>query len=201
MTITVGVDFRDSNAGGFANIEPTANYTRQLTIVSHDYSRSFGTTTIGWEDDNACANGRDRSAANDPRLAGIMFTTSTSTYRIDLPSTGTYSIQVALGDQAYSRANQKLEIFDNVTSKLVLSGATGAANSFIAADNSVYTHANWVTANTVDGGGTAQVNVTFASTIARFTLGDGSNFNSLAHIFITGPTGGGGDVLMSQACL
>lgn len=185
MTIIVGVDFRAT--AGFVS-DPSANYTKDILDGIITYPTSFGTTFIGWEDTNVSVT-RDRNAGNDARIAGMAQATTVASYRINLPSAGTYSIQVAIGEASYARSNQKLEIFDDVTSKLTLSGNTGAANSFIAADNSVYTAVNWAAANTVDGGGTAQVDVTFASTIARFKLGDGANASYLAHVFITGPGG------------
>lgn len=195
MTIIVGVDFRAT--AGFVT-EPNGNYTKDLLDGTITYPVSFGTTTIGWEDTNVSVT-RDRNAGNNARIAGMASATTVASYRIDLPSAGTYSIQVAVGEASYARSNQKLEIFDDASSILILSGNTGASNSFIAADNNVYTAANWVAANTVNGGGAAQVNVTFSSTsngsggpIARFKIGDGSNTTYMAHVFITGPTGGGG---------
>ncbi len=195
----IGVDFRATV--GFVT-DPNANYTFD-DGSSNNYPTSFGGTNIGWESGIVAGSDRDRSNAVDVRVAGVVFKNAgTATYRIDLPSAGTYSIQFALGDASNSDV-MKLELFDDVTSKLVVNGNTGGNERFWAANGTIYTSAAlWAAANVVDGGGAAQVDIFFASTIARFTIGNNVNLSSIAHIFISG---GGSppaiDILMGQAIL
>ncbi len=215
MPITIGVDCRTTLgyvSGGASGNGGNVNYYAELASAVLDYPVSFGGTTIGWEDSNANGNSRDRDNTLDVRLAGCMIegAGATSNFRIDLPTAGTYSIQVALGDAYGAHANMQLTIKDDTTTKVTISGSTLGANQWFGADNVLYTSsAAWAAANTVDGGGAAQIDVAFSSAtgpgggpIARFTLADGVNLAAIAHIFITGPAGGPPDTsLMGQIML
>ncbi len=185
----IGVDFRDTAA--FVT-DPNASYTA-IDGSSFAYPISFGGTTIGWESGFVGGNSRDRDAtAYGVRLAGINFTLGAlATFRIDLPAPGDYSVQLAVGDEngeAFIRA----QIFDDVTLLANINGSTLPDAGWIDANNTTFSSsqpptvaaANWATANPVNGGGTGARTLTFASTIARITIGDGLTPTGLATIWI-----------------
>lgn len=198
IAMIIGIDFRANL--GFAT-DPNANYVALLGV---SYPTTLGGVVMGWESGYSAGNERDRNAPSlpiDARLSGINFTPATvATFRVDLPSTGTYSIQAAIGDdQVWNGLTA--ELFDDanslgtlVTGGSNLPGATGAG--WFGADGALYhdvssvtTASNlWAAANTVDGGGAAQITKTFSSTILRLKIGDGANFTTIAHLFITGPS-------------
>lgn len=211
MTITIGIDFRDNNTDvGFINIEPNANYTRELTAVGSDYPVAFGGGNHGWTDNNAIANGRNRDSGVDPRLAGLMFVGApgTSAFRFDLPDgAGTYSIQLAMGDATAGQTGQQIQVKDGIggTPLIDISGDT-TAGQWIGANNTLYpSSAAWAAANIVNGGGAAQVNVNFATAVCQVLLTATGSACTIAHLFITGPIGGGGpsniyfDVIFREA--
>jgi hypothetical protein len=184
MAFPQGVDFR--NTSGYVS-DPT-NCTYELGASNTDYP----TTTpqgnnIGWETGFVAFNARDRDNTLDPRLAGCNFTNvAQATFRIDLPSSGSYTINLALGDD-FSGWSEKLQVFDGTTSLFTVSGTNSAVSGwggFDANGNSYTSATAWVSANPTAGGGTGGNSQSFSTTIARFQLGDGSNIATLAHIFI-----------------
>lgn len=182
MGLPQGIDFRLTSA--FVT-DPT-NCTFEISASGNDYP--FTTpqgVTVGWETANN--SGRNRNASNDPRLAGFQFSAadlSISKFRIDLPSTGSYSINLAAGDGSYS-ATTKVEFFDGTTSLgVACNGSTGGANKFFDAAGNIWTAAAWVSSNVA-------VTDTFATTIFRAAVGNGSNACAIAHLFIQSSGGGG----------
>ena len=186
MAFPQGIDFRSSS--GFVT-DPT-NCAAEL-----GGGLTYPTTTaqgnqVGWESGYVAGNEVDRDNTIDARLAGSHFTSpAAATYRIDLPATGSYVINLALGDAISSGLIEKLELFDTTTSLGVLvNGSNGSSFTTwggLDAQNNLYTSsAAWAAANPLGGGGTGSITKTFSTTIARFTVGDGTNFATINHIFI-----------------
>jgi len=187
MPIKQGLNFRN-----------TAGYVTDGT--DHTYEIGIGPTVtyprttpqgfnVGWE---VVGSGgpqtRNRSTSIDTRLAGTCFnTTSTEvlTYRIDLPNAGSHDIRIAAGDNSYARSGFKIELFDDTTSLgILVANGTTAGGKFRDATDAELTAAAWPAGNT-------KVTKTFASQIARFKLGNGTNQTYLAHLYIEGVAAGG----------
>jgi hypothetical protein len=145
-----GINFR--NSSGF--VTDGTNQTFALPFPTDNlYPIARGGLTFGYENTGGgLPGGADRSSGNDPRFAGIHFTANnvgqSAPFRIDLPSTGTYTIHLALGDAGFSQAYTYFELFDDNTSKLIIDKNTSiSANSFWDATGVARTAANWPTQN------------------------------------------------------
>lgn len=131
---------------------------------------------VGWDLLTNELFSQDGVAANDPRIAGASWGDNLGArYRIDLPATGMYPIGVACGHPLGASA-VGLELRDgNLTSLgFLVSGSTSAAQRFKDITNTEYTQLTWPTSSLT-------VNYTFATTIARFALGQNE---SIAYISI-----------------
>jgi hypothetical protein len=188
MAIKQGIDFR--NTSGYVT-DPT-DHTYDITSSS---TANYPTTTpqgfnVGWESSGfgSGSQTRNRSTSIDARLAGCSFNTSSTdvlTYRFDLTAAGAHDIRVAAGDNAYARANLKVEVFDTTTSLGVLvNTGTTAGGRFRDAADAEYTAANWPGSN-------ALVSKTFGTTICRFKIGNGSNQTFIAHLYVEGSAASG----------
>lgn len=137
----------------------------------------------GWEQAVGDNQTRNLSTAN-PRLAGIGAnnTTQDTTFRIDLPAAGAYSIQLAAGDTDYAGA-EVIEILDTTTSLVSYNTTTGAANSYMDSTGAILTHTAWAAGTNGRGG---VLNETFATTILRFTQHESTSGSPLAHVFVSG---------------
>jgi hypothetical protein len=100
-----GFDFR--NTDGFVNdppnynpVLPTTNYPTTVNGVS------FGWTTPG------LVQGEDRNTLVDPRLAGINSAQNgtPSTFSVNLPSPGTYSLALAMGDEGSAQCGTQCQV-------------------------------------------------------------------------------------------
>jgi len=187
MPIKQGINFRN-----------TAGYVTDGT--DHTYEILFGTPanyprttpqgfTVGWEVVGTSGpQTRNRSTSIDTRLAGTCFNTTASdvlTYRVDLPNSGSHDIRIAAGDNSYARSGLKIELFDDTTSLgILVANGTTAGGKFRDATDAELTAAAWPAGNT-------KVTKTFASQIARFKLGNGTNQTYLAHLYIEGVAAGG----------
>ncbi len=166
MALPQGVPFRT-----------TAGFVTDLSGDDPEFfaSGTFGTTyprttaqgnTVGWEGVDTIVT-RDREAGNDSRLAGIQGNNGPATavtYRIDLPSAGSYLLNWASGDADYVNGSA-VDLYDGASRLRALStGTTSAANRDVE-----LTNITWPTSNTA-------ITATFASTICRFTsVPNGSN--------------------------
>ncbi|MBK6414071.1 hypothetical protein [Sphingopyxis sp.] len=182
MSLPQGINFRSTSA----YVTDGEDHTYEIGL-GNNYPRTTPQgNTVGWE--TATGDARNRSTSNDTRLAGFARTTVTTvgTYRIDLPSAGSYSVRVAAGDASYA-SGVKVEAFDTSTSLGVLaSTSTTAANKFRDATNAEHTAANWPANN-------ASATLTFATTICRIKTGIASGGSTaLAHVYVASAGGGGG---------
>lgn len=184
---TVGYVTDQTNEDPELNASGNANYARTTAQGN----------TVGWETTSSTYQSRDRNSGNDRRLAGIHFngTNGKYDYRMDVPSAGNYDIIVAMGDPAYAQTVD-CELFDGTTSLgVIISGSTGAANSFKDQNNNTWTAANFF-ANTTPR------TITLSGTILRFRFGStGGITNQVAHISVTASAGGSGLPFFMQSDL
>lgn len=175
MALPQGINFRST----LGYVTDGANEFAEYSTGGNYPTTSAQGNNVGWEAGSGTVAIRNRNSGNDRRLAGCNFNTTTSDYRIDLPSTGDKVIRVAFGDANYSRSNQKCEIFDTSSSlgTLFSAASTGAANSFLDAGGTARTAAAWPGSNT-------SATKTFTTTICRFRVGDGSNDWYVAHVYV-----------------
>ena len=91
-----GFDFR--NTASYVTDPAGDTYVLSTTA----YPTKGSGVTYGWVK-TSLVTGRDRNAKLDPRLAGINYATngSPATFYVDLPSAGSYSLALALGDAGY----------------------------------------------------------------------------------------------------
>lgn len=113
------------------------NYVSNPTDCNSDdtYDSGYPRTsnqgnTVGGESRTGL-NQRDRSTSIDPRLAGLAYISSPAvgSFRIDLPSSGAYTVRLAAGDTADS-VGVCVELFDNTASLGVLANGAAAAGEF-----------------------------------------------------------------------
>lgn len=192
MAFPQGINFRAT--AGF--VTDTGDSTYEIGTTANYPRTTPQGNVVGWE--QAITGTRDRVLL-DARLAGVHYlTSSTASYRIDLPTAGVYDVFLAAGDAA-NPSYCKLELFDNATSKgvLVNRGAVqiplGAFVDATGVERADYPA--WVANN-------LPVRVTFASTIARFRLdASGGNPAFIAHLRMVPVAGGGGDASAPGATL
>lgn len=179
-----GVDFRQSS--GFVT-DPT-NYTSDITQGSNNYP----TTTpqgvnVGWESGGAQISTRDRNSSLDPRIAGLAFTFggTGSTYRIDLPSSGSYQVGLGAGDPAAGQIVD-IDLYDTNTKLVTLSSGSISAGTVNDATNTNYSDAAWP-------GSQAMVTQTFSTTICRFKVDPAGTGNLvvICSVFVQAAAGGG----------
>jgi hypothetical protein len=176
---TIGINFRASS--GY--VSDGANETYCLGQSTDAYPTVRGGATFGWG--ASYDNGRDRDNAVDRRLAGVNYRANDggqSTFTLDLPATGTYTVCLALGDATNSTGYNYAEVLDNVTSKFVVDDTDGTAiANYDDANGTNHTAAAWPGSQTCRS-------VTFASTTFNLKLGSPtvqSGSSLLAHISVS----------------
>lgn len=180
-SLQIGFDFRATS--GYVTDPANTQFVSDATAYNGTTACVGNQSVIcGWE---GTANGsRDRSTSVDARLAGLVFidnNSATPCFRVDLPSAGTYSIRLALGDDSNSQ-NNKLTIKDNTTVLATIGSPTvTSAAHFLDATGTDYSSTSW------PGGNTA-INLTFSTTILRACLGanngDSTTNSAVAYIGI-----------------
>ncbi len=175
----IGINFRASS--GYVTDGTDETYC--LGQSTDAYPTTRGGATFGWG--AAYDNGRDRDNALDRRLAGINYHANDgnqSTFTLDLPSAGDYTICLAVGDGTNSSGYQYVQVLDNVTSKIVVDDTDGTASAnFDDATGTNHTAANWPSSQTC-------TTVTFASTTLNLKLGSPSaqaGSSAIAHLKVT----------------
>lgn len=145
-------------------------------------------TTYGWETNTANQDSRDRNNTYDPRIAGIVFQPNTglqSTFRVDLPATGVYSLQIVTGDQGGGNAGSNyLVVNDTNTTRYTLTGSPCASDSTHFTDATCTQFAG----PSYQGSPGTTGNLTFTTTILRIVIGSVANTSGntfLAHLRIT----------------
>jgi hypothetical protein len=189
-----GVDFRATS--GFVT-DPANCYGDTAGAVGPPGNFPIVTpqgNNVGWSfvSPSAVINNQDISSIIDPRLAGNAYITGTTfngTYTIQLPSSGTYKINLALGDAANGQGPMTIAIFDDTTLLVTpVNAASSGAGQWFDATGTLRTSASaWVTANPQGGGGVGQITQTFATTFCRFNISaqvGGTGNVVLAHLWI-----------------
>lgn len=164
-----GINFRASSAY-------VTDGTGETYSLGEAYPTTRGGLTFGWSA-NRTGTARDRgNSGYDRRLAGTVFSAnSTPTdFRIDLPSTGTAQIRLAIGDLASSQLN-RLQLLDGATVFATLSGDT-TSTQFIDATGVIRTDVQWPANNVA-------LSHTFTTTTFIVRVGDGvtSANSAIAH--------------------
>lgn len=174
---TTGIDFRGSS--GYVTDPSGCTY-----CVGDSYPTTRAGLTFGWT--TAGISAADRSTGVNPRVAGINYLPAgfTITFRVDLPAAGGYSIGVAQGDAGSARTLQSFTIYDNTTSLLSKSANEGShSNYYMDAAGNVWTSDSaWFSSQVFES-------LTFASTIFKITIGNSTDYNTLAHLDITASGG------------
>lgn len=139
-----GFDFR--NSATFVSDPAGDTYVLATTA----YPTTVNGVTFGWVK-TGLVYGRDRNATLNPRLAGINYTDngSPATFYVDLPSPGTYSLSLAMGDASYEQClvQCQVQFFDGTTLLATVKGGLIAAGYFYDAQASQWSAAAWPTSN------------------------------------------------------
>ena len=164
-----------SNPKGF-DFRATSGFVSDPAGNTYDLGDSYPTSktldgdtfNIGWSTSQTGLS-RDRNAAVDARFAGINQRPNAgigvTTWRIDLPSAGQYTIRIGMGDEANPKSNY-WRILDNATLLATFGPVATTAAQFADATGVVRTSiANWNSSNVA-------ATYTFASTICLIELGD-----------------------------
>jgi hypothetical protein len=187
MALPQGVNFR-ATAG---YVTDGANEDYEISQSNYPRTSAQG-NSVGWEG-SISGDFLDRNNAVDRRLAGVHYIFAGSAdagraYRIDLPSTGSYNVRLATGDEAVGGSTAQVTVKDGTTTLLTINDTT-AAPGFDDAVGARYSTANWPGSNSAS-------TQTFATTILRFHLAPGPTtghtVNGLAHVYVEAAGGGGG---------
>lgn len=178
MSFDFGFDFRQS--AGF--VTDPANCTYVLALGSDLYPQTRNGITFGWlvsPDGGAF----DRSTGVDARLAGCAQSNNndtTNALQVDLPATGLWTVDLALGDQGAGTGPFTALLKDNTTLLKTWQLAAIVANHYWDASEVERTSdANWA-ANHVTQ------NYTFATTTLILQIGKNqSGSTNLAHLRLT----------------
>ncbi len=139
-----GFDFR--NTAGFVTDPAGDTYVLATTA----YPTTVNGVTFGWLQ-TAQVQARDRNAQLDPRLAGINFVNngSPAAFDVDLPSPGTYSLSLALGDAGYQQCwvQCQVQFLDGSTVLATLTVGSTQLSYFYDAQGKNWSAAAWPTSN------------------------------------------------------
>ncbi len=135
-----GFDFRNTTT--FVTDPPGDTYVLSTTA----YPTTVNGVTFGWAK-TSLVQARDRNASLDARLAGINFVNngSPATFYVDVPSPGTYSVSLALGDAGYQQCWVQCEIqfLDGSTVVGTVTGGSIAQGYFYDAMGNKWSAAQW----------------------------------------------------------
>lgn len=177
MALPQGLNFRQT--AGYVTDGSNEDYEIYATTggLGAGYPRTTPQgNTVGWENVSTDSGyTRNRNSGNDRRIAGRSGPNLTiCAYRIDLPSAGSYSLRLAVGDGAYTSA-VAFEVRDTSSVLMSTTGSTSAGNTFKDATNTQYSAANWPASNTA-------ATLSFSTTI--FRLAPTTAGSAVAHIYI-----------------
>lgn len=185
--MSYGISIRSTS--GYVTDPAGSTYIRELDA----YPTARGGRNIGWDAGQYLDNSLDRDDTIDPRLAGAGYRANGGSprglLRVDLPDgPGTYPIGLALGDALTAQGPYFVEIWDDMTPVALVSvAATTGAAKWRDATGVELNATTWPTTN-------ATINVTVASSILRFAIGDpaavAAGGSYVSHIFIGDRAGG-----------
>lgn len=193
MPFDLGFNFRET--AGFVT-DPSYAVPVLVENYPHTYTNADGKSiNAGWgpAGPHGGANGLNRSAANDPRIAGInyvncfAFDTNPNTFTVDLgsgsaPGAGVYLVDIASGDQAAGRTGSNFVLYDNTTPLISSGKFSPAADHYLDA-----------TLTDVAGGAVwngSQASKPFATTTVNLTVNEivaglGEDYTMIAHLRLT----------------
>lgn len=185
---TEGFNFRDTSAYCTDPADTQGAYSPDNNGgTSNDtiYATTAGGVTFGFSSTPDVDNRRDRDSGVDCRLAANNGHTNGDAtplrFRVDLPSTGTYRIRLAIGNTSGTSDDPIVKILDNVTVKntISFSGTMSSGHFLDAGGNDRTSAADWVSNN-------ASIDVTFASTTFWLEIGGTSStgYTNIAHLNI-----------------
>lgn len=177
MTLPITFNFRNTLGffGGSGLPDTGSQWGIDASTHASEYPVHNQGVTYGWNADApSFAQGRDRNSGQGFQFGGWVNSNVEATpikFRVDLPSAGSYVLNLAFGDENYS-ASIDAYIFDNTTQLAHISGTTGGANQFLdAAGNNRTSPTDWTNNN-------ASITLTFSTTTLLIQLGDGVSTNA-----------------------
>lgn len=153
--------------------------TNETYVVSSAdlYKTTRNGVDFGWSVVAGLA-GADRSSGNDRRLAGINYNNATQTFQVDLPAAGSYTVQLALGDQgAGGDASCTATVKDSAATLATVNFAANVANQFTDATGAILTNVTWP-------GSEVAATLTFATTTLNLVMSSASYW-TIAHLFVS----------------
>ncbi len=139
-----GFDFR--NTAGYVS-DPAGDSPVLSTTA---YPTLNNGVTFGWVR-TALVQARDRNAHQDPRLAGLNFSTNgtPATFNVDLPAAGTYNVSLAMGDAGYQQCwvQCQIQLLDGSTVLATLTTGSTNLNYFFDAKGNNWSAAAWPSSN------------------------------------------------------
>lgn len=170
-----GFDFRSTLA---YTTDPT-NCQFVNGLASYPTTNTIGgdSVTYGWE--TAPSGYYDRSTVPDVRLDGINFGyLAHGTFRVDLPSSGNYTVNLAIGDDTAPQTNHYFSINDTNSVLQSWGPFSTAAAHFVDATSTDYSAAAWPGSQAPSG------SLAFATTIFRLVLLSTVTYTTIAHLNI-----------------
>ncbi len=187
-----GFDFRAT--AGYVTDPPHTNYVLATTA----YPTTMGGVTYGWAN-TSLLQSSNRSTQVDPRLGGVNYVRdgSPGTFYVDLPSAGTYSLALAMGDEDYGQCWRlcQVQFLDGSTVLATVSGGPTRAGYFYDALGSNWAAATWP-------GNNLPVQVTMAGTRLTVVLGSSTNdgyITPIAYLGLSQGSGSGGNFALTAA--
>ena len=181
-----GFDFRATLAN---NTDPT-NCQFVNGSASYPTTKTIGgdSVTYGWETPPSGSDDRT-SGIIDARLDGINYGyLSNGTFRVDLPSSGNYTVNLAIGDGTSSQTNHLFSIHDTNSVLQSWGPFSTATDHFVDATSTDYSAAAWPGSQAPSG------SLAFATTIFRLVLLSTVTYTTIAHLNINvaggAPSGG-----------
>ena len=172
-----GVDFRDTS-GHATDVGTNTYFLGTNDTGAGAYPISRGGINIG-SSDGLALTVLD-NAGTDPRFAGVIYTGpgQSKAFKIELPTTGTYNVRLAIGESDNGFPTHQVIILDNSTTKATITGGTSAAHHFLDATGVERTsESDWIANN-------VSLSVTFASTTMILRLGS-SDYTTVAYVGLT----------------
>lgn len=171
-----GWDFRQTS--GFVTDSAPQTY-----VLSSDvYPVTRNGITFGWSGGANDTDSRDRNNGVDARFAGTIFNNSANPaiLKIDLPSTGDWTIRASLGDHDGAQSNIVVSFREGTTAFATVgpTSTSGASKYLDATGVERSSEADWISNN-------ASITHTFTTTSFNVYLGNGTNLGFITHVLIS----------------
>jgi hypothetical protein len=189
ILLTPAAGFAQAWDKGF-NFRSTSAYVtdgaNETYVIGDVYPTTRNGVTFGWV--GAVDWTANRSTSVDRRVAGVqgVWGLSGTYFRVDLPASGDFDLEVAMGDQGQGNGPADWSIQDTTTNlETVDNGNFPAAGVFRDANNVQHsTAANWAANQTAK-------RYTFATTQLRVVMGfNNAQITAIAHLRVVQVGGG-----------